>query len=106
MKRIIALLAIIGAGAAVYVYAQSNDISLAEEIDSVSEEKVKDFQETTTKQLGEFSQKAKEMGEETKKVLGDSVRVDDSEPSFQEKAVEYGQYLYCKQVVDGFESKQ
>lgn len=105
MKKIIALLAILGAAAAIYVYAQSNNISLAEEVDSFSEETVKDIRETAVKKLSEVSQKAKEVSEETKKVLGESIQVDDSEPSLQEKALEYGQYLYCKQMVDNFETK-
>ncbi|HCR80976.1 MAG: hypothetical protein UX28_C0001G0042 [Candidatus Pacebacteria bacterium GW2011_GWA1_46_10] len=105
MKKIIALIAIIGAATAVYVYAQGNNISLAEEVASLPKEAVQDLQQTARESLGGLAEKAKELGTETKKVLGESVQVDESEPSFQQKAVEYGQYLYCKQVVESYERK-
>lgn len=45
------------------------------------------------------------LGEHAKNVLSGTVQVNEEQPSFQEKAIEYGQYLYCKQVVTEYETR-
>ncbi len=106
LKKLILSLITIGVAGGGYVYVQSNDISLAEEVGKISQEKIKETQETTKKQVGDLSAKAKEVGEQTKKILGESVKVDEeNSSSLQDRAIEYGQYLYCKQVVNNYETE-
>jgi azurin len=108
MKRIFALLATGVLIAAAYVYAQNNNVSLTKEANSFSQEKVQEVQENTKKQVEEVTNKVKQVGEQTKQVLGTAVQVNEKEDSasIQQRAVEYGQYLYCKQVVTNYETKE
>jgi len=104
MKRILALLALGGLIIAVIINAKDSPASLAEEADNFSQEKVQGVQENTKKQIAKVSDRVKEVGEQAKKVLGVAVKINEEEDagSIQQKAVEYGQYLYCKQVVDNY----
>jgi len=64
-----------------------------------------DLQGGTKDQLETVSSRAKELGSFAQDALGNTIQVDNSKP-LQEKAVEYGQYVYCKQVVESYEINQ
>ncbi len=57
--------------------------------------------------LGTVSTQAKALQEHATNVLGatDTLRSDDSEKPLQERAFEYGRYLYCNQVVTDYETR-
>jgi hypothetical protein len=100
LKLLIVLGLIIGG---LFYLAQRNALSkegasLTEEIDTL--------QGQMGQQFAVMSSRAQEIGNQAKNVLGTSIQVDESQPSIQEKAINYGQYLYCKQVVEGFESRE
>ena len=60
----------------------------------------------TTEQLVTLSSRAQELGGYAQDVLDGAVQVDtENEQSIQQQAINYGQYLYCKQVVDTFEAE-
>lgn len=61
-----------------------------------------------TSQIGTLSQRSAETANTSSQVLGEFIQVNeaDSEKSTSEKALEYGRYLYCQQVVKEWEEKQ
>ncbi len=58
------------------------------------------------KQTKVLTERAKDTGEHVQKILGDTVEVDEknTNKSLHEKTLEYAKYLYCKQVVNDWES--
>jgi hypothetical protein len=57
-------------------------------------------------QASSLSGQLQEVGGQVQQVLGTAVEVaPDSEKPLHEKAVDYGKYLYCKQVVEEYEKK-
>jgi hypothetical protein len=53
------------------------------------------------------SQKALEAGKVAQDFVSESIQTDDSaEKKLSEKAFEYGQYIYCKAVVEDWEQKE
>lgn len=59
-----------------------------------------------TAQIETLSQRSANTANTSSKVLGDFIQVNeaDSEKSTSEKALEYGRYLYCQQVVKEWEA--
>ncbi|OGJ37510.1 MAG: hypothetical protein A2383_00605 [Candidatus Pacebacteria bacterium RIFOXYB1_FULL_39_46] len=101
-RKIYITLAIIGLLVAGYIYffknnSLANNPSLPIEIDAL--------QGNISQQFAIMSSRAQEIGTQAKNVLGTSIQVDESSPSIQQKAIDYGQYLYCKQVVDSYEAR-
>lgn len=60
---------------------------------------------TAGKQLGTVSNRAQEVGKTVGNVLGTAVQQASSSGSLQEKAFDYGRYLYCQQVVKDYEAR-
>jgi len=61
------------------------------------------------KQIEVLGERTKEVSEQSKQVLGETVKVNeeltnDNRP-VHEKAFDYGRYVYCKQVVQDFEKE-
>jgi len=52
--------------------------------------------------LSTLSERAQELGENAKNALQTGIQVDSEQP-VHERVIEYGQYVYCKQVVEEFE---
>ncbi|MBT4124073.1 MAG: hypothetical protein HN981_02855 [Candidatus Pacebacteria bacterium] len=66
-----------------------------------------DLQENTTDQLSTLSSRAKEVSEYAQNAFNSGVKVDkENQAPLHERAIEYGQYVYCKQVVEDFEKNQ
>lgn len=58
-----------------------------------------------TQQLQVLSQRAGEVGQHAQNVLGSSIQVNESvKKPIHESAIEYGRYVYCKQVVTDYEN--
>ncbi len=55
--------------------------------------------------LSELSSRAKTVAEQTGSVLGTAVQQSSESGSLQERAFDYGRYLYCQQVVKDYESR-
>lgn len=72
----------------------------------IENEKLQSVAESTSQQLQVFGERAQTIAEHTQKVLGDSVQVNEQakEQTLHERAFEYGRYLYCKEVVEEYES--
>lgn len=66
------------------------------------------LQQENLEQTKVLTDRAKETGEHVQQILGDKVEVDEeqAEKPFHEKTIEYGRYLYCKQVVEDWEKNQ
>lgn len=62
--------------------------------------------EDAKNQLTTLSNRGQLVGQEVGKVLGDQIKVneEDANKPLHEKALEYGQYLYCQQVVKEYEA--
>lgn len=58
-----------------------------------------------SQELTTLATRTQESSQAFGKVLGDFVQVNeaDTEKPLQEKALEYGQYIYCKQVVETYQ---
>ena len=66
-----------------------------------------DLQGNTTDQLSTLSSRAKEIGEYAQNAFNSGVKVDEeNQTPLHERAIEYGQYIYCKQVIEDFEKNQ
>jgi len=114
-KRLIIILLVLALSAG-YVYASYNSL-LPKNLPTIPKSTVDQFKDkiptfnsfssgTNTKtQLETVSSRAKELGSLAQDALGNTIQVDNSKP-LQEKAVEYGQYVYCKQVVESYEINQ
>lgn len=64
------------------------------------------FQGDLGNQLAIITSRAQQLGGIAQNVFKTSVKIDDSGQSAQQKAFDYGQYLYCQQVVTTYEAKQ
>lgn len=66
-----------------------------------------DLQGNTTDQLSTLSSRAKEIREYAQNAFNSGVKIDgENQTPLHERAIEYGQYVYCKQVVEDFEKKE
>ncbi len=99
--RLLLILAILIGG---YYFAQQQGVFGQEEAKIQTE--FNTLQGNAQEQFSTISDRAKVLGEQAKNVFSTGIQVDESQPSIQEKAIEYGQYLYCKQVVEGYEANQ
>jgi len=57
-------------------------------------------------QLKTLAEKGQLFSEQAGQVLGEAVKASDQEQPLTDKAFEYGQYLYCQQVVDEWNKNQ
>ncbi len=61
----------------------------------------------TTGQLKTLGERAGEISQHTQKVLGASIQKNEKDATpIHESALEYGKYIYCKQVVSTYESAE
>ena len=105
MKKLYIIFAVIGLLAVGYVYASQRGL-LSPNTSGIPTE-INTLQGNIGEQFSVLSSRAQELGGHVQNVLGNSVQVDkQSEQSLQQKAIDYGQYLYCKQVVESYEAKQ
>jgi hypothetical protein len=60
----------------------------------------------TESEISGLSEKTAEVSQHTSNVLGSSIKQVENEDAtpFHEKAIEYGKYVYCKQVVDDYQN--
>lgn len=59
----------------------------------------------TAEQISTLSSRAQVLGDNTSKILDTAIQADTaSDSSMANRAVEYGKYLYCKQVVTSYEN--
>lgn len=65
-------------------------------------QKIKDLAQDATEQTKELSSKALVVGDQAQKILGESVKAGEEKP-IHESALEYGKYIYCKEVVKAYE---
>jgi hypothetical protein len=106
MKRILLIIVLALLAAGWYFSTQNKGVS-AEGLGSFSQESWKQLQAGATEQFEKISVGAQEVGKQAQRVLGLGVQVNnDQSSSIQDRAIEYGQYLYCKQVVTAYEEKQ
>lgn len=74
---------------------------------NVPYEKMGLFSQQNVEQAKELTDRAKETGEHVQQILGETVEADDKrkEKALHEKTIEYARYLYCKQVVEDWETQ-
>jgi hypothetical protein len=73
--------------------------------ENIDQEKFDKITQDAASQTQELTLKAQELGEHAQKVLGESVQENTDQPPIHEKVIEYGQYIYCKEVVKEWENK-
>lgn len=56
-------------------------------------------------QLGILASRAQELGGLAQGFISAGIQKDTSDPSLSQQAMNYGQYLYCKQVVSSYEAQ-
>lgn len=85
---------------------QSENTSESKENES-SESNISFDQESAKEQVKVLTDRSQEVSEEVSKVLGDFIQVNenDGDEALHERALEYGQYLYCMQVVEQYEKE-
>lgn len=83
----------------------SDKIKLPEKIstDGINKEKIDEIAQDASTQTKELATKAQEVGEHAQKILGTTVQEGEVQPPIHERALEYGQYIYCKEVVREYE---
>lgn len=81
--------------------------SLREQVTTTSP-KVHSASTDAGSQLQTLAQRAEEVGQHAQNVLGTSIQVNEEKAKapIHETAIEYGRYIYCKQVVSEFEYAQ
>jgi hypothetical protein len=64
-------------------------------------------QESAQEQVQVLTERSQEVSQEITKVLGDFVQVNenDGNEALHERALEYGQYLYCQKVIEQYEAE-
>lgn len=74
-------------------------------LNNLDQEKLETAFSDASSQLKVLSARGQETGVMSSQVLGDFIQVneEDNEKSTSEKALEYGRYLYCQQVVKEWE---
>jgi len=103
MRKLIRVLIILGLVAIGLIYLARKN-ALSKQSTDISTE-INTLQGNIGQQLSVMSSRAQEIGNQAKNVLGSSIQVDESQPSIQQKAINYGQYMYCKQVVKNYENQ-
>lgn len=71
----------------------------------VDREKIDHIATDAQNQTQILTDRAKEASSHVQQVLGEAVQKNEDEP-VANQALEYGRYLYCKQVVEEYESNQ
>lgn len=67
--------------------------------------KVQGTTQDASSQIQTLTQRASEVGQHAQKVLGTSIQVNEAEKKpIHQSALEYGRYIYCKQVVTDYET--
>jgi hypothetical protein len=109
LKRVfllIVILLLIGAG---YAFAVRNELlsktTLPTPVSNILERLSLETPQVA-EQTQQLSQRAQELGAQTQQVLGTAIETvpEDTRP-VANKAIEYGKYLYCKQVVLEYEKE-
>lgn len=126
LKKIVVVVVLVGAGLAVWhrvapeqfastlqpVSAQLEKLGFAKTSESLgaslssSATSISEKKETVAiqEELKTLTERGKVAVEEAQKVLGKAIEVDEnSDKAAHEKALEYGKYVYCKQVVEEWE---
>jgi len=75
------------------------------EIKLPSRDEVTDFTQDATKQTKVLSSRASEVSEHTENILGATIEEGDEDLPIHEKALEYGRYIYCQEVVKDYQSR-
>ncbi len=109
----ITLVLVILIGVSIFVLDKMGKVSAAElanqitQLIPVKHTQWQPLAEDAQQQVENLSSRAQDVAAHSQKVLGDSIQVNDQEKekNLGEKAIDYGKYLYCKQVVDSYEQR-
>ena len=71
---------------------------------SVSPSDLGTLGETTASQLTTLTEQSTSVSQQVEKVLGAAVQPAEGDPPAYDRALTYGQYLYCKQIVRDYET--
>jgi len=110
LLRII-IVAIILAGLGLFLLARQAESSFVLKIPflektlQIDTTKINQLSENAPEELKTITERGQVVGEHVQNVLGSSVKVSDSAPPIHERALEYGRYLYCQEVVKEYEAK-
>ncbi|MCA9369604.1 hypothetical protein KC686_00425 [Candidatus Woesebacteria bacterium] len=111
MKKIIVLLLLI-AGIGFLAFSATRETAFfftlpqTEKIITIQPIKITEISESAPEQLSQLGSRAQTIGDTTGQVLGEAIQADtQGGESMANTAVEYGKYLYCKQIVEGWEAK-
>lgn len=68
----------------------------------INQQEIANLVQNTNQQTQILSERSGEVGSHVKNVLGTFIEENEEEP-IQQRAFEYGRYLYCQQVVEDYE---
>ena len=120
--KLLILFMIVAAGATFYYFGDSQKLintslelinqtplqSVVEESEAIDKDKInldiKNTIQNAKEELSTLNERSKEVQKHTGNVLSASIEATDDAVPIHEKAFEYGKYIYCKSVVEDFES--
>lgn len=111
MRILLALLLLVGAGIGIAYYQhllpESVNNLVAQTMDQLHSEKWQLDQSAIASQAAFLGERSSTVVKEGSKILGAAVTVDESNPeeTLTDRALGYGRYLYCKQVVSDWEKQ-
>lgn len=111
VRILLALLLLVGAGIAIAYYQhllpESVNSLVAQTIDQLHANQWQIDQSSIASQAAFLGERSSTVVKEGSKVLGAAVTVDESNPNetLTDRALGYGRYLYCQQVVSDWEKQ-
>lgn len=83
--------------------------TLVQKFDNVDQDnmnfKLQDTIQNAQTEILSLSERSKEVQKHTSNILGSSIEATDDAVPIHEKALEYGKYIYCKTVVNDYETQ-
>ena len=106
MIRVIVVILLVLGGLVGYVYYTTATAEFEQpDLSQLSSLQMPSLPENTAEQLGTFEERASSVSASIGTVLGTAVQQASGSGSIQDKAFQYGRYLYCRQVVTEYEAE-
>ncbi len=81
-------------------------LPFSETVFQLDQAELEKFTSTASEELKIISERSKEVGEHAQNVLGSTIEVNEEKQPIHERAIDYGRYIYCQQVVEDYESRE
>lgn len=71
---------------------------------NINSERIEKLSQNTPKELQTLAERGKTVGKHTSNILGSSVEINQEDQPVHEKAIGYGRYLYCQEVIKEYQA--